>query len=152
MADVLTVRLPDGFEFGLQDMDEKAKQLGLNRTGFALKGLELMMGFDPVFLSKVENYAKGLNIPTWLVMQNMLIKRFAEESAETEVVGSSGRPLHEFMFTSEGPVTGEKLFDILKDMKVHELERLKADVLRKRKNKGIPLKPEDQNFLEHIGG
>jgi hypothetical protein len=54
-----------------------------------------------------------LNLPEWIIIQNMIIKIFAEREAEVE---SSSKPiiLDEFVQTSNGMLTGQALYDHIK--------------------------------------
>lgn len=126
MAEMIQGRLSN-VDFTLADIDAKAKKLGLTRTEFLLKSLEMMMGFDLVLIKKCEELSRSLKIPMWLVIQNMLIERFAEDGAKAEL-GAKRIVYEEFMFTSDGVITGEELFEILKQKKV--------DRLKQEKNKG----------------
>lgn len=141
MTHPLSVRLPE--HITPAEIDEKAKALGMSRAAFVLNAVETFMGFDTVFYKRIEEYAKNLNIPTWLVMQNMLIKRMAKEAADYEVWGPSQHLLEEFMFTSQGPITGEELFDNLKEMYAKEAGEEKAKVLAEEQRYGIPVSDED---------
>lgn len=121
MAEMIQGRLSN-VDFTLADIDAKAKKLGLTRTEFLLKSLEMMMGFDLVLIKRIERYSRKLDTPEWLVIQNMLIDRFAEDAAEIEVYGERTRVLYEFMKTNEGTLTGEELFGVLKEQKIRSLK------------------------------
>lgn len=111
----------------LEKIDERAKDLGLNRSKFVVLALQMMINFDPAFWGRIQSYSKGLNVPEWVVIQNMLIKRFAKEEAEYEVCGEKATILEEFLTLQEssGPrmATGKELFKILKEHYVKEYER-----------------------------
>ena len=88
-----------------------------------------LIDFDPYFLHLILGYSKRHNLPPYLVIQNMLIKRFAFEAAEDDFYGEpQPRELMEFCHTAEGFLTGEALFDWLKDIEYNRLgqEQLEA--------------------------
>ncbi|SHH87085.1 hypothetical protein [Desulfosporosinus lacus] len=123
----INVRIPDGTGYGLSDIEAKAKKLGMNKSELIMKGVSMMMNFDEVFLKRIQGYSEGLHIPEWLVLQNMIIKRMADEAAHYEVYGNSTKLLDEFMLIGDGierrSVTGEELFNSLKDQYVIKYER-----------------------------
>jgi hypothetical protein len=62
-------------------------------------------------------YSKRHRLPPYLVIQNMLIKRFAMEAAEDEFYNKpQPRDLLEFQHTAEGFLTGKVLFNQLKEI------------------------------------
>lgn len=144
-----SIRLPEHIR--LADVDAKAKKHGLTRAGFAVKAVELLTGFDDAFLVKIEEYANGLNIPLSLVMQNMLIKRLAQEAAEAEVWGPGKRLLDEFLFTSEGVITGQELFDMLKKNYLAQerqaYDEMMGKQIRRKEDAGLGLTAEEQEWL-----
>jgi len=113
--------------YTLADLDHKAAELGMNRSELINKAVDILMGFDAVFFKKIQGYSEGLHIPEWLVLENMIIKRMADEAAEIEVYGGGTRLLDEFMLVGDGAehrsVTGEELFNSLKGQYVIKYER-----------------------------
>lgn len=53
-------------------------------------------------------------------MQNMLIKRLAEDYAKEQIWGFTGKAMPEFMFNERGPITGGELFKTLSEMGVKD--------------------------------
>ena len=147
----INVRIPDGTGFGLADIEAKAKSLGLNKSELVMKGISMMMNFDEVFLQRIKVFALGLHIPEWLVMQNMIIKRMANEAAEYEVYGGGTRVLTEFMLVGEGlerrSITGEELFNILKGQYVQEYEKKLVEQTLREERYGIPLQEKEKAVL-----
>ena len=83
-----------------------------------------LIDFDPYFLEIIMGYAKRHQLKPYLVIQNMLIKRFAAEAAENEFYDEPvSRDLVEFTHTAEGFLTGQDLFDKLKQIFEYELEQ-----------------------------
>lgn len=141
MSQPVSIRLPE--HITTTQLDEKAKELGMSRAAFIVNAIETFLGLDKGFYQRLEEYAKALNIPAWLVMQNMLIKRMAKEAADFEVWGPGQHLLEEFRFTNQGPITGEELFNSLKEMYIWEEEKEKAKVLAEEQKYGIPVSDEE---------
>lgn len=148
----LSIRLPGDMQ--VDEVDAVAQRRGMSRAAFVVNAIELLMGFDDVFLKKMEAYAKGLNIPLFLVMQNRLIKLTAQEAAEAEVRGPSRRLLDEFMYTNEGTITGEELFRMLKAHYVKEKRRAYDEEMGERvhvkRASGIELSDEEKAWVESL--
>jgi hypothetical protein len=119
----ISVRFTEEASFTVADVDERAKQFNMSRSALIQMGLEFIMNFDPVLLDKINQLSKALKVPAWLVVQNMLIKRFAQDAARAEM-GQSRIVYDEFLFTSEGVITGEELFEQIKQ---NEVKRLKGN-------------------------
>lgn len=119
----ISVRFTEDASFTVADVDERAKQFNMSRSALIQMGLEFIMNFDPVLLDKINQLSKALKVPAWLVVQNMLIKRFALDAARAEM-GQSRIVYDEFLFTSEGVITGEELFEQIKQ---NEVKRLKGN-------------------------
>ncbi|MCL5290641.1 MAG: hypothetical protein M1489_06415 [Firmicutes bacterium] len=141
----LSAKLPG--HMSLEEIDKAAIKHGTSRASFIVKAVEMLMGFDKVFFNKIEAYAKGLNTPVWLVMQNMIIKRMAQEAAEEEVWGPSSKLLDEFMYTNQGPITGAELFTLLMDTYSRKEESKKVEQLLREEAASPPLSDEDKAFL-----
>jgi hypothetical protein len=107
----LSLKLTQGIS--LDDIDNRARELGLNRSQFVNLALTGMINFDLSIWKKIQEYSKSLNLPEWIIIQNMIIKIFAEREAEVE---SSSKPiiLDEFVQTSNGMLTGQALYDHIK--------------------------------------
>jgi hypothetical protein len=121
----LSAKLPTTGEgnITLADIDRTAEKHGLSRATFVVKATELMTKFDMFFMDNAANKAMELQLPIWLVIQNIFIKQLAQDAAKIEVYGPNpNRPLEEFMFTEKGILTGEQLFDKLKELYVAQLK------------------------------
>ena len=80
-----------------------------------------LIDFDPYFLEIIMGYAKRHELKPYLVIQNMLIKRFAQEAAENQFYGKpQPRDLIEFQHVEEGFLTGKALFIWLKKVLLDE--------------------------------
>lgn len=144
----INVRIPDGTGYGLSDIDAKAKSLGLNKSEFIMKGINMMMNFDEVFLKKVQAYSKG---PEWLTLQNLIIRRMAQDDANAHVWGTHSEALYEFISTNDGTgyksVTGEPLYNILKKMFIEDEEKEKVKVLLDNEKYGLRVNENDKKLL-----
>ena len=96
----------------------------------------------------INRLAEGLNIPPALIIQNMLIRRIAEEDAAINVYGQSPKLLYEFMDQDGELVTGQELYEKIKSMEENRLRTEYAEKLMK-----IPfeaLRPDQQEFLKGL--
>lgn len=152
MSSFLNIRLTKDMP-SLEEIDEAAKRYDMNRTELTMLGLEMLMSFDEEFYNRLKVYSDSMRIPMWLVIQNMLIKRMAEEQAEKDIWGDAPRMLPEFMFTVDGPLTGEALFNTLYEAKLQEeatkrVEDIKTNVLQY----GLEPSEEEKEILNKFGG
>lgn len=148
----INVRIPDGTGFGLADIEAKAKSLGLNRSEFVMKAVSMMMNFDEEFLKEIQGFSEGLHIPEWLVIQNMIINRLADEDAEYEVYGGGRRRLLlEFMQVGEGierrTLTGKPLHAELKAEYVIKHEKDLVKQALEEEAAGAPLDEKEKELL-----
>jgi hypothetical protein len=151
MADYETLSLKLTNNITLADIDKRAGEIGMSRSQFVNMALEMILSFDNELWQRISNYSEGLHIPEWLVIQNMLIKRFAEEAAHIEVWGPSTKMLDEFVNFDGKTATGEELFNMLKQRAKKEEEREKIEVLLKEEIWGLD--EEDKQFLfKHRAG
>lgn len=120
------------------DMKAKADDLGMKKSDFILKAVDMMINFDLDFYKRIEQLAAGLQIPAYLVMQNMLIKDLAMKDARRAVYGSTGDVLDEFIFQDLGDgfkiLTGADLEKALLEKYTRE-EKHKLDEINARRNR-----------------
>jgi len=139
-------------DFNLKDIEGKASDLGFkNISDFVREGLKLLMGFDEIFYKKMVRYSKSLNIPLFVVVQNFIIKRLAEDAAKTEIWGPSPVLLDEFVYrkTNNGEIrttTGEELFNIFKEKYIKELIAERVQFLLE-KERVFKLTDEEKKFM-----
>lgn len=147
---ILQVRLPE--KITLEKIDSKAMEFNQNRTDFVLNALNLMMNLDSEFLQTVTEESEKLNIPLWLYIQNSMIERAAQIEAEKELSGDNDVFLEEFIFTSQGVLTGQALFDMLKERCIKELELKHADfIIGHKVINGLELTPEEETLIDKTG-
>ena len=135
----------------LEEIDKRAEELGINRSQFTALALQTLINFDLNFWKKIQSYSEGLNQPEWLIIQNMLIKRFARD-AEVQVFERKSKMLDEFMnFHDEaGPrvPTGKELYKILKEQYVLEFEQKLLRQALAEEAAGSPLHPKEKAILK----
>ena len=103
--------IPSSNSWHLDEVELKAKALGLNQTNFVIEAVEVFLKMDITIYKKLKAYSKGMSIPFWMVVQNMLIKRLVEHEVNEDV-------LEEFVHSSEpdgNMLTGLTLANFLKD-------------------------------------
>ena len=145
-SDMISVRLDPEQKLYLE---ERAHQMGIKLPDLLRKGGRFYAHFDDSFLSKVLRISARLNIPSFLVIQNEIIRVWAEDDATREVFESEPSILKEFLFTSEGVITGDELYNILKADKIRELENQKDKILNEKVQYGIPLSEEEKAWREN---
>ena len=101
----------------------------LSNSELMEQGKMLFSQIDPSLLSRLRIFSEGLEIPMWLVIQNLLIDQWARTAARAKVEGGFvHRLLPEFAEETledgtERLVTGEALFRSLVDWYEQELEQ-----------------------------
>lgn len=144
--------VPKENDWRLEDLEGKAKELGIDKSSFIFTAVDMFMHFDKDIFDYVGKYAKGLHVPAWMVIQNMIVKRMAEEAAEHNVNGKKHRELPEFRAVMDDlddmrMLTGKELYDIMyKQFKADCLE----DRLKRIKNRLVEygaIHPKDIEFL-----
>ena len=71
----------------------------------------------------VDNLSEGLEIPPTVIIQNMIIRRIAEEDAAAAIYGAGPALLAEFMDQGGELVTGQELYEKIKSMETDRLEK-----------------------------
>jgi hypothetical protein len=131
-----------------ETIGERAKQFGINETDYLIKAAELMNGFDINLFKQIEAYGARFDAPSWLIIQNIIIKRFALDAAESEVLGDNTTLLREFCENETGPITGNDLYNVLKQAYIHDLEMKRFERIMEFKANDWDLSEEDRVFLE----
>jgi hypothetical protein len=83
----------------------------------------------PSVKAYIDKLAEGLNLPPVVILQNMIIKRLAEENAAADVYGPGGELLTEFIEQDGTLLTGPELYKMLYDLERERLEREYVDTL-----------------------
>ncbi len=129
-------------------LEKRSKEIGMTFTDLLKTGAMMYASFDPVFMEKISGMSEATKIPEYLVIQNMIIKRLADDAADQEVYGKRPRSLPEFSFTENGPITGAELFEMLKARKIGILEVEKENQLL-AESLHTPLPQEDSEWLKN---
>jgi hypothetical protein len=145
----VTVRLSDEED---QDVQQGAEKHGTSRADLLRTGGLMLAEFDPAVWTKIKNLARRLNLPPALVIQNMMIDRMARDAAREIIYGiPDQRPLFEFQWTPEGPITGWELFENLTTNYQNEFRQKRFNELDHfvRASGGVEFLPDDdREFYE----
>lgn len=110
-----------------------------------LKAIGMMISFDKVLYKKLEAYSEKMKVPMWTALQNMTIKRWAQDAAKGAVWGSNPEVIIEFSTTETGTIPPKELYEMAYAYQItfdtEAKERITA--LKKEVDAGIPLKSED---------
>ncbi len=77
----------------------------------------------PSLKAYIDKLSEGLNIPPVMVIQNLLIRRLAEESARADVYGATTGLLVEFGGKDGELITGQELYQMIYKMEKNRLEK-----------------------------
>ena len=127
----IQLTIPSSNKWHTEDVERKAKELGFEKSEFIMKAIDMMMNFDNTFFKKIQEYSEGLNIPEYMVIQNMIIKNMAMDSAKVETNTWTGahKLMSEFQAVNEKGtlrmLTGEELFNNLKEEFIFEIKNNK---------------------------
>lgn len=130
--EILRATIPTSNKWHIEDIEAKAKEMGMDKTEFILKAVDMMMNFDKNFIKRIQGYSEGLNVSEYMVIQNMIIKNMALDAAkvETDTWGGTDKLMTEFQAVNEkGTIkmlTGEELFNNLKEQFVSEIKSNKV--------------------------
>jgi hypothetical protein len=120
-------------------------------------GIDLMINMDPVLRLRMQEYAKKLDIPLWIVIQNILLKDWAKKMADILVNGPQpGKLAPEFSRKKQAngnieAVTGKELYEFLLKTYKKELLQQKVDKIIKEIPKETLLQAgKDKTVNENI--
>lgn len=142
MPDLINIRLTKDSP-AVEAMDEAAKSLGMSRNEMILKANGMMISFDKVFYKKLETYSEKMKVPMWTALQNMTIKRWAQDAAKAAVWGSNPEVLIEFSTTEAGTIPPKELYEMAYQMAFDAEAKERVAMLQNEISAGIPLKNED---------
>ncbi len=147
MPDLINIRLTkDSPE--IEAMDEAAKALGMSRNEMILKAVGMMISFDKVFYKKLEAYSEKMKVPMWIALQNMTIKRWAQDAAKTAVWGSNPEVLIEFSTTEDGTIAPKELYEMAYQMAFDVEAKDRIAALEREVGAGLSLRNDDKAFYE----
>ena len=147
MADTFTIRISKDTP-AFEEMDKAAEQLGLSRNQLIIEGIKMMCSWDAQFYKKMKQYSNTFKLPVPLVMQNMLIKRLAEDYAKEQIWGFTGKVMPEFMFNERGPITGSELFKTLCEIAVKDEIKERVRCIEEHIRTGFPVPKDVMEFYE----
>lgn len=142
MPDLINIRLTKDSP-AVEAMDYAANILGMSRNEMILKAIGMMISFDKVFYKKLEAYSEKMKVPMWTALQNMTIKRWAQDAAKAAVWGSNPEVLIEFSTTEAGTIPPKELYEMAYQMAFDTEAKERIAVLEHGISAGIPLKNED---------
>jgi hypothetical protein len=147
MPDLINIRLTkDSPE--IEAMDEAAKALGMSRNEMILKAIGMMISFDKVFYKKLEAYSEKMKVPMWTALQNMTIKRWAQDAAKTAVWGSNPEVLIEFSTTEDGTIAPKELYEMAYQMAFDAEAKERIVALDREVSAGLPIRNDYKAFYE----
>ena len=118
--------VPAGSAWHTEDIEAKAARMGVKKGDFVLHAVDAFINFDDEVMAKIEVMAKGLRLPVWTVMQNMII----DQLTEYRVLAAQGTPKTMLEFQAHvddngvpHTLTGKQLYDWLLDHKTRTVQR-----------------------------
>ena len=148
MPDLINIRITkDCPEVSL--MDETAKALGISRNEMIIRAITLMVNFDKTFYKKLEKYSETVKVPMYLAIQNMIIKRWAQDNAKRNAWGTKDILL-EFSYNEEGVIPAKELYEMIYQFTFEEETRERFRLLQEEINQGLELRGEDKAFYEEF--
>jgi hypothetical protein len=94
---------------------------------------EILTKMDASVVARLRYFSENLDIPLWMVIQNIIISDWARKAARVEIEGAHpSRPLPEFVRSGSDKdnmktLTGSELFDHLTQIYKQELSATKAN-------------------------
>ena len=129
-------------------MDAQAKALGMSRNEMILKAITMLLDFDPTFYKKLEAYSSNANVSMGTALQNMTIKRWAQDNAKKSVWRADTDILLEFSQSNEGVIQAKELYKMVYQMAFDEEAKERFTQLQEEVNQGLELRGEDKDFYE----
>ena len=149
MPELINIRLTkDSPE--VSAMDAQAKALGMSRNEMILKAIIMLLDFDSTFYKKLEAYSNNANVSMGTALQNMIIKRWAQDNAKKSVWGADTDILLEFSQSNEGVIQPRELYEMVYQMAFDEEAKERFNQLQEQINQGLELRGEDKDFYEEF--
>ena len=131
-------------------MDARAKALGMSRNEMIIKAITMLLDFDTTFYKKLEAYSSNANVSMGTALQNMTIKRWAQDNAKKTVWGVNTDILLEFSQSNEGVIQPKELYKMVYQMAFDEEAKERFSQLQEEINQGLELRGEDKDFYEEF--
>jgi hypothetical protein len=129
--------------------EDVARREGLSFTALVKEAMELRTNFESLFWENMVYISEKHHLPPYLVIQNKIIRQQAEDSAEDKMTGIKDKILTEFIHTSGGPITGQKLFRMLYINRLTKLKGLRDFVINLKEIAGAPLSELEKAWKEN---
>lgn len=100
-----------------------AKDKGLTLSDLMRRGAWFYGSLDDRVFNYVREMSTRLGVRDHIIVSNMMLRRLAEDEAKAEVTGAN--LLSEFPLTSDGVMTGPRLFEMLKESTSREMREKK---------------------------
>lgn len=142
MSNLINVRLTKDSP-SVEAMDYTAQSLGMSRNEMILKAVTMMINFDKVFYNKLEAYSRKVKVPMWVALQNMIIKRWAQDAAKSAVWGTNPEILIEFSTTEDGIISPKELYEMAYQMAFDEEASERIALQEKEIAAGLPPRTEE---------
>lgn len=126
VSKTLGFRLP---EETWKKLEGEAQGKGMSMTDLARQKVMLSTDFEGPVQALVDHYSSMLNISRHEVVEAILTDYVAMQQAHLDVWGPGKRILEEFIFTEEGVMRGQELFEVRKADYNQEFKRQRAMVL-----------------------
>ena len=107
----MSIRLPDSTDFKL--LNQRVSQYDMTKNAFVTEAVNVLMNIDSTTYAKLEILAQCLELPTGVVISNLLVGRIVEH----ETSGESNGVLPEFVMTRSGILKGQELYNHLYKIK-----------------------------------
>lgn len=118
----------------------------MSRNEMILKAITMLLDFDPTFYKKLEVYSSNANVSMGTALQNMTIKRWAQDNAKKSVWGVDTDILLEFSQSNEGVIQPKELYEMFYQMAFDEEAKERFNQYQEEVNRGLELRGEDKDF------
>jgi len=108
----------------------------------------MMIGFDPVFYKKLEIYSHKMKVPMWAALQNMIVRRWAENAAKAAVWGRNPEILIEFSATEDGIISPAELHELAYQLAFQDEARERLAGIQEELAAGRKPSEEDEAFYQ----
>jgi hypothetical protein len=135
--DSLSVRINRDV-LSLEEIDKRAKELGLNRSQFVTFALETLVKFDLDRLKSIKANGEMIcGLPFWATLENIIIKNQAKRQAHFDAwewestIGPGVIDEFTIIETPKGPkaLTGNELYEALRAKYIKEEEQKRLDYI-----------------------
>jgi len=113
----LQANIPVGADFTIADIDEKAKELGIERTELVIKAVEIYLNLHDIVINRVNKLAKELQVPEYLILNNLVLENMGINKANIELKGKGYQGSTPFVIVTDELgtriMTGEELIEFI---------------------------------------